>query len=216
MSQAGPPRRSSYASVLSGVPQPLPNPSSRTLPHPGGHADGHHAEGMPSSSWSKHAGLPPYSPFPHIDPSVPSFFIPSYLRGSRHAERLEEAHKVKGSAQKEGRSAHSSNAGSLSTSSSSVNLQKMVPSHRGMTHEVVERTPATSADPLVAPLPSRWSEQDKFNGLEILNDGLDVRFGAPNRTTHEEAAALRADHPMPKQCGIYYFEVTVLSKGKEG
>lgn len=93
----------------------------------------------------------------------------------------------------------------------------MVPSHRGMTHEVIERAPATPyIEESIAPLPSRWNEQDKFNVLEINNDGLDVRFGGPNRSTQEEAAAIRADHPMPRQCGIYYFEVTVLSKGKEG
>lgn len=216
MNPAGPPRRSSYASVLSGAPQPLPTPSTRTLPHPASHPDTHHADGMSSTPWGKHSGLPSYGHFPLVEPPAPTFFVPSYLRGSRHAEKLEEAHKAKGAALKEARSAHSSNAGSLSTSSSSVNLQKMVPSHRGMTHEVVERASAPVVEEPIAPLPSRWNEQDRFNGLEILNDGLDVRFGAPSRSTHEEAAAVRADHPMPRQCGIYYFEVTVLSKGKEG
>jgi Ran-binding protein 9/10 len=112
---------------------------------------------------------------------------------------------------------------SLSTSSSHVNLHKLVPSHRGLTHDIIERMPVgagvgpAGVEEVVMPLPSRWNEADKFAGLELLSDGLEVRFsGIGKPGAHEEAAAVRADHPMPRQSGIYYFEVTVLSKGKEG
>lgn len=149
-----------------------------------------------------------------MDSHTPHFFIPSYLKGSRHAERLEEAHRARLAAQRDAQSRHSSNAGSLSTSSSSVNLHKMVPSHRGMTHDIIERAPVY-VEETVAPLPTKWNEADKFTGLEILADGTEVRFSGQSKT-HDEAAAVRADHQMPRQCGIYYFEVTVVSKGKEG
>jgi hypothetical protein len=145
----------------------------------------------------------------------PTFFIPSYLRGSRHAQRLHDAHKAKLAAQRDARSAQSSNAASLSTSSSSVNLHKMVPSHRGMTHDIIERAPAPVFEDTPAPLPSRWNHNDKFSGVDLLPGGLEVRYNGLSKT-HDEAAAVRADEPMPRECGIYYFEVTVLSKGKEG
>ena len=33
---------------------------------------------------------------------------------------------------------------------------------------------------------------------------------------HKDAASVRATHPIPAACGIYYFEVKVISKGREG
>jgi hypothetical protein len=142
-----------------------------------------------------------------------SFFIPSYLRNSRYVARLEAAHRSKLAAQRE--SSSSANPPSLSASSSHVNLHRIAPSHRGMTYDIIEKEIPGDDDKLT-PLPSRWNEADKYNALDLLSDGLEVRYmGPPNKHDHE-AAAVRADHPMPRQCGIYYFEVTILSKSKEG
>lgn len=144
---------------------------------------------------------------------IPPFFVPSYLRGSKHAEKLQEAHKAKLAAQRDYKSIHSSNAASLSTSSSSVNLHKMAPSYRGLTHEIVERAPVFVDEP--APWPTRWNEGDKFAQLDIEDNGRQAKFSGTQKT-HDEAAAVRADFPMPRQCGIYYYEATVISKGKDG
>ena len=143
------------------------------------------------------------------------FFKPTYLRGSRYIEKLEAAYKANLAAHREASSAHSSNPGSLSTSSSSVSLHKMAPSHRGMTYEIIEHQP-NFEDHGLAPLPSKWAEVDKYGGLEIAANGLDVKYIGLSKLHDHEAAAARADHPMPPQCGIYYFEVTIISKGKEG
>lgn len=145
---------------------------------------------------------------------IPPFFVPSYLRGSKHAEKLQEIHKAKLTAQRECKSTHSSNPGSLSTSSSSVNLHKMAGSHRGLAHEVIERAPI-SVDESVPPWPTRWSDSDKFAQLDIEDGGRQAKFSGSQKT-HDEAASVRADCPMPRQCGIYYYEVTVVSKGKDG
>lgn len=91
----------------------------------------------------------------------------------------------------------------------------MAPSHRGMTYEIIEKEPPAAADPL-RPLPSQWNNSDKFSGLDLSNDNFDVRYNGPLHKHDHEAAALRADHPMPPQCGIYYFEVRIESKPKEG
>jgi hypothetical protein len=145
-----------------------------------------------------------------------TFFIPPHLEGSRYAEQLRESHRARVAAQRDARSPYSSTPGSLSTSSSSVNLHKMVPSHRGMTHDIIERAPLpTFLESSPPPLPSKWNESDKFAGLEVLNSGLEVKFTGGAKP-NDEAAAVRADYPMPKACGIYYFEVTIVSKGKEG
>lgn len=84
-----------------------------------------------------------------------------------------------------------------------------------MTYEIIEKEPPTTADPL-SPLPTQWSTSDKYAGLELSNDSLDVRYTGPVHKHDHEAAALRADNPMPPQCGIYYFEIKIESKPKEG
>ncbi|GAA6070348.1 ran-binding protein 10 isoform X4, partial [Tachysurus ichikawai] len=33
---------------------------------------------------------------------------------------------------------------------------------------------------------------------------------------HKDAASVRATHPIPAACGIYYFEVKIISKGRDG
>ena len=33
---------------------------------------------------------------------------------------------------------------------------------------------------------------------------------------HKDAASVRATRPIPASCGIYYFEVKVISKGRDG
>lgn len=224
-SQSFQPPNRSVSHLVNAIPSSVAGqniPYNRPQQQPRGfEADGHNVS---SGSWGRGGHPPSYpSQFGHasnghtgsaMDGQTPQFFVPTYLKGSRHAERLEEAHKARIAAQRDAQSRHSSNAGSLSTSSSSVNLHKMVPSHRGMTHDIIERAPPYIEE-TVPPLPTRWNEADKFTGLEILADGAEVRFSGQSKT-HDEAAAVRADHPMPRQCGIYYFEVTVVSKGKEG
>jgi len=145
------------------------------------------------------------------------FFIPSYLKGSKYVQKLEEAHKAKLLSHKDGPSTQSSQPGSLSTSASSINLHaKMAPSHRGMTYDLIEKAPPVE-DETLPPLPTRWNEKDKFGGLEVLSDGQEVKFTGVKSTSDRdhEACAIRADHPMPSQCGIYYFEATIISRKRE-
>ena len=145
------------------------------------------------------------------------FFVPTYLRQSKYMEKLEAAHKAKMISQKEAAQVQTNGNGvTLSKNSSSVSLHRMAPSHRGMTYEIKEREQPIVEDDSPAPLPSKWAELDRFGGLEIIADGLEVRYSGPLRTHDHEAAAARADNPMPPQCGIYYYEVSIISKGKEG
>lgn len=186
-----------------------------------------HSNGQSHGSdfWGRKGNLPPYSSqfgslndYGQLGGATAGYdqlFTPSYLRDSRYVEELAEAHKARVAAHRDGMLANHSNGGSLSTSSSSANLHKLAPSHRGMTYDIVENHPPIDDDE-PRPLPSRWNDADKFTGLEVQGDGLEVRFTGPSKTHEHEAAAVRANHPMPPECGIYYYEVTVISKGKEG
>ncbi|KAL6714092.1 hypothetical protein ACLMJK_008586 [Lecanora helva] len=145
----------------------------------------------------------------------PSFLKPSYLRNSAYMETLEEEHKARLAAHQADIATRSTNQGSLSTSSSNASLHKMAPSHRGMTYEIIEHPPRNEIH-YSASLPSRWLETDRHGGLEVAADGLEVKYVGLHRLGEHEAAATRSDHPMPPQCGIYYFEVYIDSKGKDG
>ncbi|KAK0116986.1 hypothetical protein ONS96_012827 [Cadophora gregata f. sp. sojae] len=255
------PRRSSYASVVSGAAVGSPHQYSQVmrsgafahLAHPeadpgydftsyhnlSGHSrhdsraydmDSNTNGGMHgrSGSWGRGGQLPSFSSA--FGPLVngqgyggiggghgDQFFTPSYLKGSKYVQRLEDAHRSKVAAHKEGHSTQSSQPGSLSTSASSINLHtKIAPSHRGMTYDLIEKAPPIE-DEALAQLPSRWNSQDKYGGLEVLSDGQEVKFTGPksDRDRDLEACAIRADHPMPPQCGIYYFEVTIISRKRE-
>ena len=152
-------------------------------------------------------------------------FTPSYLKKSRHAQRLRHAYEryvadLQDSSSHRNSTTTTGNPTSLSASSSSVSLSKIATAHahRGVMQDIVERlqSPLSSAEEeKLGPLPSRWNDNDKMSGVDIMADGTEVRFSGVTKTT-DEAAAVRSNHPMPKECGIFYFEVTVLSRGKEG
>ena len=244
------PRRSSYASVVSGAsPQNVASPArsgafahlttstpSNSYPpqYHGEYRPNRHLSGQETdintnggvslmNGWRKHAPLPPYSrqfanlPDFAMAGSMPPnhFFKPSYLRNSRYVAKLEQAHRAKLAAQRDHNTTHTSNPTSLSTSSSNANLHRTAASHRGMTYDIIENRPP-SEDESLNELPSRWNESDKCMMLEILADGLEVRYNGPVNKHEHEAAAVRAQYSMPPQCGIYYFEVTILSKSKDG
>ncbi|KAJ5312959.1 hypothetical protein PENANT_c018G01476 [Penicillium antarcticum] len=236
------PRRSSYASVVSGNAfstsssfshllsdsHSIPYPPSDTRVHrtlSGVDADMHM-----NSAW-RNSGSPDslphysrkYAGFLRSDlpPSLglndgPGFMTPSYLRNSRYLARLETAHRAKLAAQQRDAASSSTSTSNppLSASSSNVHLPRMAPSHRGMTYEIIEKEPPVTDT--LQPLPTQWSSDDKCSALELSNDSLDVRYAGPVHKHDNEAAALRTDHPMPPQCGIYYFEVKIESKPKEG
>jgi Ran-binding protein 9/10 len=252
------PRRSSYASVVSGAApgtsqsylQPtragafahlLNHPNDFNYDHSYQNLGGHlrydsRAYDMDfgangslhgrSRSWGRGGQLPSFSQafsaimnghayagLGHAD----HFFVPSYLKGSKYIQRLEETHKARLQTQKEEPQAQSSQHGSLSTSASSLNLHtKLAPSHRGMTYDIIEKAPPVE-DETVPRLPSRWSSTDKYGGLEVLSDGQEVKFTGPksDRDRDHEACAIRADFPIPTQCGIYYYEVTIISRKRE-
>lgn len=89
------------------------------------------------------------------------------------------------------------------------------------------------------PLPRSWSAKDKYtyiglsqNNLkvhykgnsfsaarlesEIGLDGLFLSSRTGSGKNHKDAASVRTAHPIPAACGVYYFEIKVVSKGRDG
>ncbi|KAK0048083.1 ran-binding protein 9 [Biomphalaria pfeifferi] len=65
------------------------------------------------------------------------------------------------------------------------------------------------------PLPRSWSPKDKFNFIGLGQNNLRVHYKGVGKK-QKDAASVRATHPIPAACGIYYFEVKVISKGRDG
>jgi Ran-binding protein 9/10 len=66
------------------------------------------------------------------------------------------------------------------------------------------------------PLPSKLNEHDRCDKLEVIEDGMEAKYGTVGGTTDADAACVRSDHPIPPSCEVYYFEVEILSRGVSG
>ncbi|XP_020790633.1 ran-binding protein 10 [Boleophthalmus pectinirostris] len=65
------------------------------------------------------------------------------------------------------------------------------------------------------PLPRSWSPKDKYSYIGLSQNNLRVHYKGHGKN-HKDAASVRATHPIPAACGIYYFEVKIVSKGRDG
>ncbi len=59
------------------------------------------------------------------------------------------------------------------------------------------------------------SAEDRSNRIDLAEEGRLVKYTGPGRND-SDAAAVRSSTPLPPQVGIYFFEVTVVNKGREG
>lgn len=76
--------------------------------------------------------------------------------------------------------------------------------------------PAVNPSPQVLNLPTRWSERYRHELLSVSSDGRDVTYQGASSNGDKDAAAARTTHPIPPACGIYYYEVEIISKGNKG
>lgn len=67
----------------------------------------------------------------------------------------------------------------------------------------------------VDPLPRSWSLQDKCSTIGLTQNNLRVHYKGIGKS-HTDAASVRTAFPIPAACGLYYFEVKIISKGRDG
>ncbi|KAK8722477.1 hypothetical protein OTU49_012237, partial [Cherax quadricarinatus] len=85
--------------------------------------------------------------------------------------------------------------------------------------------PHTGHDPIKAlypmvneeetPLPRCWSSKDKYSFIGLTQNNLRVHYKGHGKN-HKDAASVRATNPIPAACGLYYYEVKIVSKGRDG
>lgn len=64
-------------------------------------------------------------------------------------------------------------------------------------------------------LPLCWSSTEKNNSIGLSNGNLRVHYKGVGKS-HNDAASVRTNCPIPASCGLYYFEVKIVSKGRDG
>ncbi|KAF0552371.1 SPRY-domain-containing protein [Gigaspora margarita] len=62
-------------------------------------------------------------------------------------------------------------------------------------------------------LPTAWNPNDKSNYLRVDSSGLRVNYEGLGESD-EDVGAIRANHPIPPQCKLFYFEVDIIDVGK--
>ncbi|XP_064096966.1 ran-binding protein 9-like [Macrobrachium nipponense] len=65
------------------------------------------------------------------------------------------------------------------------------------------------------PLPRSWSSRDKYSFIGLSQNNLRVHYKGHGKN-HKDAASVRATNPIPAACGLYYYEVKIVSKGRDG
>ncbi|RIB00987.1 concanavalin A-like lectin/glucanase domain-containing protein [Gigaspora rosea] len=60
-------------------------------------------------------------------------------------------------------------------------------------------------------LPTAWDIEDKSPFIDIDSNGLKVSYTDPD---DYKAVIIRANNPIPSECGIFYFEIKIINKGK--
>ncbi|CAG8544251.1 13042_t:CDS:2 [Acaulospora morrowiae] len=64
----------------------------------------------------------------------------------------------------------------------------------------------TAENPIL--LPSRWNFADRWKCVSVEGNQLGIGYIGTGM-----AAAIRSDHPIPKEAGIFYYEVDVIDSG---
>ncbi|XP_048523507.1 ran-binding protein 9 [Dendroctonus ponderosae] len=65
------------------------------------------------------------------------------------------------------------------------------------------------------PLPRAWSPKEKYGYIGLSQSNLRVHYKG-HGNSHRDAASIQAMFPIPAACGLYYFEVKIVSKGRDG
>uniref|UniRef100_A0A8C7XEN1 RAN binding protein 10 n=1 Tax=Oryzias sinensis TaxID=183150 RepID=A0A8C7XEN1_9TELE len=99
-------------------------------------------------------------------------------------------------------------SGSLQLGDSVFNYQE-----RELSERLKRLYPAVNEEE--TPLPRSWSPKDKYSYIGLSQNNLRVHYKGHGKN-HKDAASVRATHPIPAACGIYYFEVKIVSKGRDG
>lgn len=65
------------------------------------------------------------------------------------------------------------------------------------------------------PLPRQWSSKDRHSYIGLSQNNLRVHYKGSGKN-NKDTASVRANYSVPTSCGVYYYEVKIVSKGRDG
>ena len=95
--------------------------------------------------------------------------------------------------------------------------QNLYPGILAFTMDALSYTQTATNTPRIHEnLPSMWSSKDNYASLALTHSNLWVTFRGHGKSQGKDAASVRSNNPIPKSCGIYYYEISIISKGRDG
>lgn len=149
------------------------------------------------------------------EPTTPPTY-PNYLKDSPYAELVKRQYKQR-------RANHSSDKqrdnvlpGSTDSTPSSVYsaIRKAKLKASGSAF-LLSVDNADKLEDMDLRLPSAWNPNDKGQCVELSSDNRRLKYVGVGKDD-TDAASVRSNFPMRSQCGIFYFEVEIVSKGRDG
>lgn len=64
-------------------------------------------------------------------------------------------------------------------------------------------------------VPCLWDPNNKCKNLVLSENRLRVSYKGTGKFD-TDAAAIRTERPIPPSCGLFYFEILIVSKGRDG
>ncbi|KAH6917149.1 ran-binding protein 10 [Coprinopsis sp. MPI-PUGE-AT-0042] len=155
-------------------------------------------------------------------PSSETFARPAYLDSSTFRDSLVTeappplvpARKVDGASSGPPGSSRSYSASvptALTSDSDEESITSPPPQPRPVPFAPVAGSSSSSQAPAYK-LPTRWNNEDRHNFLSISADGREIVYNGSSTNGDKDGATVRANHPIPPVCGIYYYEVEILGK----
>jgi hypothetical protein len=85
---------------------------------------------------------------------------------------------------------------------------ELVTPSRDINRRIAQLYPGVNSE--ITPLPTHWSSVDRRETIYVSPDKTLLKYKGLG-VNHHDAASVRANHPIPHGCGVYYFEVTIVT-----
>ena len=72
-----------------------------------------------------------------------------------------------------------------------------------------------AVDETDTPLPRKWNPLDKHQLITLHDDDLLISYSS-ERNEQKDPASVRSTHPIPTAGGVFYFEIKVITNGRDG
>ncbi|KAI9285909.1 concanavalin A-like lectin/glucanase domain-containing protein [Umbelopsis sp. AD052] len=145
-----------------------------------------------------------------MEPLVPPKY-PKYLDSSSYAELVQRQYELRLAAYSSDKHRESADPTPILVNSA-VRKPKVKSSGQPF-HLSLDN--ADKLEDLDLKLPTAWNPNDKGHCVELSSDNRRLKYVGVGKDD-TDAASVRANFPMRPQCGIFYFEVEIVSKGRDG